>query len=251
MSVISASAIAVRFQKRPVLDNVSFACEAGTVTCIVGENGAGKSTLLKVLSGQLQPASGKVQFNAHDVQSMGFSERARFRAVLPQQPSAALGITAHEVVSLGLHPHPKPTSNAVDEALELVDARHFASRSAESLSGGERQRVELARVFAQVLGDGRPEGRFLLLDEPTAALDVRQVLLVTETLVALTKRGIGLILSIHDLTLATSLADQLVVMSSGRLLHAGRNTPAVMEPLEEAFRVKFEARPMLSASLLS
>lgn len=226
-----------------LVDAVDFQLAPGECVALMGPNGAGKSTLLKLLSGDLKPRSGSVSLNGRPLDGWRQHERARMRAVLPQHLDLAFPFTAFEVAMLGRIPHhagaPGPQDHAVvNEVMALLDAAGFADRPYTRLSGGERARVQLARVFAQIW-DERPEGpRYLLLDEPTAPLDIAHQLELMAHLRKLAGRNIGVLIIVHDLNLAAAHVDRIMLLRNGRVLHAGR-VEAVLTPqtLHEVFDV--------------
>ncbi|MDG0968855.1 MAG: ATP-binding cassette domain-containing protein, partial [Porticoccaceae bacterium] len=158
-----------------ILRNINLSISAGKVTAIVGPNGAGKSTLIKVLSGDILPTRGDVLLNDKKLDQWPSEQRAKIMSVLPQHSSLDFPFTASEVVSLGRIPHQtgiQKDSEIVREALHLVDASYLKSRFFTQMSGGEKQRVQLARVLAQIWEKEVYGEQFLVLDEPTASLDL-------------------------------------------------------------------------------
>lgn len=226
-----------------LVDAVDFHLSPGECVALMGPNGAGKSTLLKLLSGDLKPRAGAVSLNGRPLSGWRQSERACLRAVLPQHLDLAFPFTAFEVAMLGRIPHhaggPGPRDHAVvNEVMALLDATRFADRPYTRLSGGERARVQLARVFAQIW-DERPEGpRYLLLDEPTAPLDIAHQLELMAHLRTLAGRNIGVLIIVHDLNLAAAHVDRIMLLRDGKVLHAGTvQSVLTTETLREVFDV--------------
>ena len=213
--------------RRRVLDGVDIDVPAGQVTAIVGPNGAGKSTLLKVLAGDLLPASGRVVLNGKPLAHWSAEERALQRAVLPQAPELALSFRAWDVVALGRHPHRGRASREEDHAvvagaMQATELSGFAARDCHTLSGGEMHRTHYARTLAQIwkpLADGR--ARHLLLDEPTASLDLFHQHAILARARTIARAGAGVLAVLHDLNLAAAYADTLVVLAQGRVDAAG------------------------------
>jgi len=223
-----ASGIGFAIGAKKLLDGVDLALAPGRVTVLVGPNGAGKSTLLKVIAGELRPSAGTVRLHGRDVASFRPAGLARLRSVLPQSVTLAFPFSVDEVVRLGL---PQSVSRAradalVARALESVGLLAEAGRACPSLSGGEEQRVHLARVLVQLWAapddDDRP--RYLLLDEPTASLDLAHQLLVMRLARAHAEAGGGVLAVMHDLNLAAMLADDIMALDRGRV--AARGAPA-------------------------
>ncbi len=221
--MIAAQGVSYRVGSQWLLKSVSLEVRPNELLAVVGPNGAGKSTLLKVLAGELVPTAGQLYVLERQLQRWKPLELAKHRAVLPQNSSLEFAFTAFEVALLGRNPFIRLRESSHDleivkAALKMTATDHLSERLYPTLSGGERQRVQLARVLAQVWGDGQLENRFLLLDEPVSSLDV---LHQHETLAVgkgLAHAGVGVLAVLHDLGLAAAYADRIAVLSSGHLL---------------------------------
>lgn len=259
--MLECLSLCVRASWRRLLVDVDMAVAAGEFVAVLGENGAGKTTLLRALAGEpLAPLrhSGRVMLAGQPISSWSTQERARLRAVLPQHTDLAFAFTAEEVARLGRYPH---GGRAADDALiaaralQLADAAHLARREVATLSGGERARVFLAAVLAQLWETESDRPRFLLLDEPTAALDLahQHHLLATARAFA-AARGLGVLAILHDLNLAAQYADRVLVLRDGGLLAQGAPrevlTPAL---IAEGFAVAASvlAHPLKPAPLIA
>ncbi len=229
--MLEAKGITVEIEDRSIVRDVSVAVGPGELLAVLGENGAGKSTLLRLLAGdRVSPrarVTGEVMLAGRNVLDWPLAERARLRAVLPQRPEIAFAFSAREVAAFGRYPsggrwHAAPDREIADAALVMSDALHLAEREVATLSGGEQARVHLAAAFAQLWEVEYPHPRFLLLDEPTAALDLahQHALLATSREFARTRR-IGVVAILHDLNLAASYADRVLLMHKGRVLAQG------------------------------
>lgn len=222
-----------------LLDAVDLTLRPGEVGAVLGPNGAGKSTLLSVLAGLRKPGEGQVWLGERSLADIAPDALALERAVLPQDSGVAFDFSVQDVVELGRYPHrrnPTPDeAGIVRAAMALTDVGHLAHRAINSLSGGERARAQLARVLAQIwhpLPDGRP--RWLLLDEPTAALDLRHQ---HDTLATVRRwareQGVGVLAVLHDLNLALRYTDRVWVLDHGRLAASGPParvlTPALLQ----------------------
>ncbi len=205
--------------KYPILSGVGLEVPEGEMMALVGPNGTGKSTLLRTLAGLLPIPSGRVLVAGRDLVKLSPLERARTLAMVGQQEETPADLRVAEVVALGLLPHRPPWSgggrkerNAVAEALEQVSMTAYANRGFHQLSGGEQRRVLLARGLAQ-----RTE--LLLLDEPTNHLDIRHQHALLRMV-----RGLGrtVIAAIHDLDLAATYFDHIVVLNDGRVAADGK-----------------------------
>ena len=203
------------------LHDVSVSVARGSLTGLLGPNGCGKTTLLKLLSGVVAPRLGTVLFNGRAMSTISRRELARHLAVVPQETHPAFDYTAMEMVLMGRHPHlglfqlegPRDLETA-HEALVATGTDHLADRAYMTLSGGEKQRVVIASALAQ-----SPD--LLLLDEPTASLDLAYQLEVAALLQGLNRRGVTMVLATHDLNLAAALCDRLVLLREGRVIAQG------------------------------
>lgn len=196
------------------LTRVSLALEPGTITAICGPNGAGKSTLLAALAGLTAPQSGIVALGGVPLAAMTPRERGRVLGYLPQQAEIAWDVPVRRLVELGRMPHGDAAPAPVEAALDALDLGHLADRRAQSLSGGETARVLLARVLA-----GEP--RWILADEPLAALDLAHQLALLAHLRRAAQGGAGVVLVLHDLALAMNHADRALVLDGGTVAADG------------------------------
>lgn len=226
---------------RPLLQAVSMTLSPGSVLALVGPNGAGKSSLLQLIAGDIALAGGTLELNDKPLRAWSPNERAKHIAYLPQMSLLNFPYTVEEVTLLGRIPH---TSGAAKDkllahqAMRATDTLTLGERLYTQLSGGEKQRTQLARVFAQIDDEGSLAGKVLLLDEPTSALDLAHQEQIIAAVHALADRGCAVILVIHDLNLAASVADQLLVLDAGRQIALG--TPAdvlTVEMLRTVFHV--------------
>ena len=220
---ISATDLEFSYGIMPVLRGVSLGVDAGEMVGIVGPNGVGKTTLIRILSGGLQPGSGAVTIGGSPLAGLKPRERARAVAVVPQNASAPEGITALEMVLMGRNPHlgvlqweGREDVEIALRMMELVDCFQFAARPVTSLSGGERQRVFIARALAQ-------EAPVLMLDEPTAHLDIGYQSSILDTIKDIRKElGITVVAAMHDLALAAKYCDRLALIAEGTILALGK-----------------------------
>lgn len=230
-----------------VLARVHVTLQAGRLTAIVGPNGAGKSTLMACLVGLQRPRSGAVVFKVRRLRAWKAPELAQHLAFMAQDTQVAFGFTSREVVEMGRYPHRRSPhaheASLVHAAMHNTGVAHLAEREVATLSGGERSRVHMARVLAQVataLPDGSPH--WLLLDEPTAALDLQHQHACMQLLRQRAAQGLGVVAVLHDLNLALRYAHDVLVVPGGG--QAARYGPCreVLNPacIEQVWRMRGE-----------
>ena len=254
---LEAINLAYRVDGARLLEGVNLRADRGEFIGLIGPNGSGKTTLLKTIAGVLRRQHGKVNLNGRDLADMSQAEIARTLAMVPQALPYTYGFTAMELVLMGRYPRmghfegegPKDRK-ASEEAMGITDTTAFAQRTLNTLSGGERQRVILARALAQ-------EPSILLLDEPTANLDILHQLKTLDLVRRLTNKGLTAIAAIHDLQLAGRYCDRLLLLHRGQVIAQG--TPGEVltaDNIEQVFGVAAVVRPDpftggLSISLIS
>lgn len=227
--MIEVDGVSVDIEGARLLQSVDLQVDAGEWVGVLGPNGAGKSTLVRTLAGACHHA-GRIRFADRDAAGLRARERARQLAVVPQTPIIPAGITVRDYLLLGRNPHitrfgiEGPEDHAaVDAVIDRLDLTGFRSRRLDSLSGGERQRVVLGRALAQ-------DTPILVLDEPTSALDIghqQEVLDLVDELRL--ERGLTVLSTMHDLTLAGQYADRLVMLAHGRVIADG-TADQVLDP---------------------
>ncbi|MBZ6496694.1 ATP-binding cassette domain-containing protein [Haloterrigena longa] len=204
-----------------VLEGISLTIDPGEFVGIIGPNGAGKTTLLRAISGALEPDSGTVRIDGVDVHGVSSRASSRLVSVVPQDTSLSFSFPVRDVVEMGRHPHrsrfssPGPEDRAaVERALERTRTAEFAGRPIDEISGGQRQRVVLARAIAQ-------ETPAMVLDEPTASLDINHQVETLELVRELVAEGRTVVAAIHDLDLAARYCDRLVLLADGAVSRDG------------------------------
>jgi iron complex transport system ATP-binding protein len=207
-----------------LLKDISLTLGAGEILGIIGPNGAGKTSLLQTLSGDYAAITGCVTFLGEDINSWQGLSRAQSLAVLPQLSLLNFPYSVEEVIMLGRTPHSTGASAdraILNEVMHATDTKSLQNRIYTQLSGGEKQRVQLARVFAQIWSDTDSEPRLLLLDEPTAALDLSHQKLMIKTLRELANSGCAIVIVAHDFNLVAAAADKISVLKEGRQMAYG------------------------------
>ena len=251
MSRLATQKLEVALSGRPVLKEVDLTLDASGLVGLIGPNGAGKTTLLRALAGLVPAAGGRILLDGHPLAETPRRMRARRIGYLAQGHRVDWPLTVRRVVELGRLPHLEPWAHpagvdhsAVEQALDETETAALAERPVTALSGGERARVLLARCLA-----GTPE--FLLADEPISGLDPYHALKVMELLSARARRGMGVLVVLHDLALAARFCDRLALLANGRMRAEGAPRE-VLSPahLAESYgiRAQFgeaEGRPFL------
>lgn len=233
--LVAARGVVAELGGTTILRGVDITVRAGEIVALVGPNGAGKSTLFGVLAGDLSPVAGAVEVNGRPIASWSAVELAQRRAVMPQAASVTFPFRVRDVVMMARAPWAGTDADEhddalVDAAIAAADMSPFATRRFVSLSGGEKARVAFARTLAQ-------DSQLLLLDEPTASLDVRHQELLLGVVRKQAEAGAGVIVVLHDLSLAAAYADRIAVMKQGQIVADGPPlqvcTPATLSDVYE------------------
>ena len=220
---INVLGLKLSYATHPVLNGTEFMVERGDLVALLGANGAGKSTLLRCISRILKPSAGHIMLDGQELKQFGSKEAARLMAVVPQETAADFDFTVEDIVMMGRFPYlgrfqkeDYEDREIVRRSMEMTGVSHLADRSIAALSGGEKQRVVIARAVCQ-----QPE--VLLLDEPTANLDIGYQSMLLELAARLNReQGVTVIAAIHDINLAVHHFDRFILLSGGRVLAAGR-----------------------------
>jgi iron complex transport system ATP-binding protein len=240
-ALLRAADVSFGYHDTPVLSGVSIHVPDGGLVGIIGPNGSGKTTLLRVLAGTRKPQRGVVTLDDQPLGTLPRAALARRMAVVPQETHLAFEYTVLEVVLMGRYPHLGPFAiegpadvSIARQALASTGTLALEGREFSTLSGGEKQRVVIATALAQI--GGRASGSILLLDEPTAALDLKYQLEIGALLESLHRsHALTVVVSTHDLNFAAALCDTLVMLKDGRVLASGRVadvlTPALVRQL--------------------
>lgn len=220
---LSADGVTVRAGTKTLVDHASLDVAPGEIVALVGPNGAGKSTLLRGLSGELKPHTGAVLLKQRPITSYSPRELALRRAVLSQSVNVVFPFTVSEVVRMGAGDvrgrHVEALGNAALAEMDLTD---LSERIITTLSGGEQQRAHFARVLVQLaLGEEAHGPGVLLLDEPTSSLDLKHQLDFLDTVSRCARRGVAVVIILHDLNLASMIAERIAVLEAGRLAAIG------------------------------
>ncbi len=223
-AAISICGVTAGYGKRSVLSGVDLEIGEGSMVGIGGPNGVGKSTLMKLIAGVISPQRGSVRVGGSDISKLSARSRARLVAAVPQAPELPAGARALEVVLMGRNPHlgllsweTEDDLSIAIETMRITDTDQMLDRPVDRLSGGERQRVAIAMALTQ-------QTPVMLLDEPTANLDLAYQPAIMQMLRDLAARGRTVVTAVHDLTLAAQFCDKIALMSGGRFVAVGTPT---------------------------
>lgn len=223
--IVALRDVGLQLEGRSIITRVSLEVFPGEVLALVGPNGAGKSTLLSLMSGDVVPSTGAALLAGKEASKYRPDEAARLRSVLMQSNTVSFPFTVREIVEMGRAPwartpHISGDTEAIATALELADVSHLRHRRFTQLSGGEKARVSFARVLAQ-------RTPLVLLDEPTAALDLRHQEDVMTTVRNLARDGTAVVVVVHDLSVAAGYADRVAMLVEGGLDAIGVPTDVI------------------------
>lgn len=239
-TAIQASGLSVRAGSKALINDVSLSIASGETVALIGPNGAGKSTLLRALSGELAPSVGNIKLKGHDPRAYRPQVLAMHRAVLSQHINVAFPFSVAEVVRMGAgEARGAAIDTLVDDALAEVDMTKMRDRIIGTLSGGEQQRVHLARVLVQLgCGEAKHGPGILLLDEPTASLDLCHQIDLLAIIKRCNGRGTTVITIMHDLNLSVLFARRVVALHQGRVARDGTPDATITDDmLAEVFGV--------------
>ncbi|WP_439499905.1 heme ABC transporter ATP-binding protein [Bosea sp. (in: a-proteobacteria)] len=225
--IVSGRGLSFMAGGKALVTEASLELRPGETTILIGPNGAGKSTLLKLVTGELKPAGGEVLLDGDALPAIPHWRLACQRAVMAQQTRLAFPFSVYEVARLGVDGVGRALSRQrreamVGECLAAAGVVDLAPRRYQTLSGGEQQRVQFARVLCQLeAGRSVAERQALFLDEPIASLDLCHQLALLDMARAIAARGVAVLIVLHDINLAVTYADRLVVMDRGRIVAQG------------------------------
>ena len=232
--MIEAVDLSAGYEGREVLKDLNFRAKPGEVVALLGPNGSGKSTLLRCLSGTLDPSSGSVRIDGENIRRLSQKQIAQQVSAVPQSEDSVFEFTVYDVVAMGRYPWDDFDDGHIQWALENAGCEALADRRVTELSGGEKQRVLFARALAQA-------GHILLLDEPTAHMDVGYQIATLTLARELARQNHTVVVALHDLNLASGFADRAVLLHDGRVACEG-SVEAVLSnaEIERVYGAKFD-----------
>ncbi|XID91465.1 ABC transporter ATP-binding protein [Paenibacillaceae bacterium WGS1546] len=230
--LLQAERIVAGYDHKTVIQGVDLVIPSSKISVIIGSNGCGKSTLLKTLARLIKPASGQITLDGKPIGKIPSKQLARVVGMLPQSPIVPEGISVADLVGRGRFPHQsllggwtKKDTEAVAEAMRIMDITEFANHHIDELSGGQRQRVWIAMALAQ-------QTDILFLDEPTTFLDITYQVEILDLLADLNrKRGTTIVMVLHDINLSARYADHIFALRQGKLVAEGRPSEVITSAL--------------------
>ncbi len=225
-----------------IIQDINIEIKPGKLIAIIGPNGAGKSTLLKSIAGVVEPTTGTIQLNKKEISNYSLKERAESIAYLPQHLEMAFDYNARQIVEMGVYPLPLShgeKQKVVDRSIAYVEGGHLAAQMHSIMSGGEKQRIHLARVIAQLGLFYDTHFRCLLLDEHTSHLDMHYQHESFKLIQKFVKRHhLSVVAVVHDINLAMSYADEVMVIHEGKLFDFGATDQVITpETIRQVFRM--------------
>ena len=247
---ISVAHCCVQYEKKMVVDDVSLHATSGMFVAVIGPNGAGKSTFLRAIAGVIPLISGTITINGYEISTLTPQQRAYHIAMVPQQSLMPAGFTVREVVAMARYAF-RPWYVAqraddeaiIDAALHDCEMSEYADVYVTHLSGGEQQRVAVARAIAQ-------QANILVLDEPTAHLDLHHQAAIMRVARVLTQRGVLVIAAMHDLNIAAAMADHVLLLHHGKTVAQGAPVDVLQRAvLEQVYRTSLLCIPHADAPI--
>ncbi|MBN2155295.1 MAG: ABC transporter ATP-binding protein [Candidatus Lokiarchaeota archaeon] len=233
---INVDSVSFAYNSTPVLNNISFTVQKGEFIGIVGPNGAGKTTILKLIQKLLKPKSGKIQIRERSLKGMKLEDIAKTIGYIPQTELTQFPTSVFNTILMGRKPHFSwgPTENDLEIVSSIIlnlGLKDLSLRNINEMSGGQRQKVIIGRVFAQ-------DPDILLLDEPTANLDLHHQLEILDLLKDLSKRGKTVVMAIHDLNLALKYCDKFIMVHDHQIYACGGREIFTQAIIKKVFQVK-------------
>ncbi len=248
--LLQCAGLTCAYDDKPVLREITFSVSAGEAVALLGPNGSGKSTLLRACCKTQQYKSGSLKLQGDEVRELSHQEVARRASFVPQEELAPFPFLVRDVIAMGRLSRSKGLFDSVEDseatmaAMQFVDCLSFADRPVTDLSGGERQRVLIARSLAQA-------APLMLLDEPTSHLDVGHQVSLAKMLREMARSGTALITAIHDLNMASLLADRAILLKDGGIAEDGPVEQILRSRLlDETYQVDFERVELPNGRLL-
>ena len=244
-----ATNISFSYAGKKILDKASLQIQPGEIVTILGPNGCGKTTLIKILSTEIKPDLGDVHIGDKKINKIKSTKLAKMRSVVSQKTNMSFGFSVSEIIEMGMNPYgqkiTKESSGEISRVLKDYELEKFKNKNYLKLSAGEQQRVNIARSIVQLNQADTNQAKYLLMDEPTSSLDVHFQVKLAKNLKQLSNKNVGIGLVLHDINMALSISDRIVLFSSKKTVEFlekpfEEKLPVSLSMLEQAFKSKFE-----------
>ncbi len=236
--ILDVQGVKFGYRSANILDNICFQVARKEIVTILGPNGVGKTTLLKCINRILSPRGGTVMIDKEDTRNLSRNELAKRLGYIPQRVEVSK-MKVYDALLLGRKPYiswdiSKKDTLIVDEVISSLDLTNIALRDLDEISGGEMQKVQIARALVQ-------EPKLLLMDEPTSMLDLKnQHAIMNLVLKEAMKRGISLVMTLHDINFALRYSQKFVMMREGRIMYAGNSNIVNIDTIEDIYGIKVD-----------
>ena len=246
--MLSVRDLYFRYNKGNILEDISFQLGRGEILALIGPNGSGKSTLLKCINNILKPYSGSIYIDNILLEKYKKIDLAKKIAYVPQHSSSFFPDTVFNTILMGRKPYLfwKAAKNDLEKVADVInklDLGDIAMKDINELSGGQRQKVFIARALVQ-------EADLILLDEPTSNLDIKHQLEIIDLLQSLSWKGLGVIITVHDLSLAGTVSDRIIILNEGKIFAYGGLEIITAENIEAVYGVKVTIKEHLGKCLV-
>ena len=243
-SILTLESICYLINKKELIKNVSFDVESGDMISIIGPNGSGKSTLIKLITGELKPTEGNILLNNINLNNWDTEKLANFRSVLPQSNNLVFPFSVLDIVKMGRYPiknsSEKNNNLICEKIIDIFDLSKHIHQNYITLSGGEKQRVQLARTLAQIWSETNYKNKLLIIDEPTSFLDINHQCSLFDLLNKINKKGLTIIMVLHDLNQAMLNSNKLIILKKAKLVVYQNTEKINTNKLEEVFDVQID-----------
>ena len=240
--ILELDSLSYSINQKKLIDRISVKIAKGDIVSIIGPNGSGKSTLVKLISREILPSSGAIIFNGKNNNDWSASELALSRSALSQSSHLSFSFSVLDIIRMGFYPLEalglRRNDDVINKLLKIFDLEGYSNRIYTTLSGGEQQRVQLARVIAQIWSEGSFEEKLLILDEPTSYLDIKHQAELFNYLNKLNKRGLTIVMVLHDINHAIQKSNKIIMLKNSRLIdYSESGELAASKKINEVFDI--------------
>ena len=233
--ILKLSSLSYQINQKKLIDNISLEIDSGDMVSIVGPNGSGKTTMIRLISNEILPSKGDILFKDKNICDWEVSQLACYRSVLSQSNNLVFPFSVLDIVKMGRFPLKNKGNNQQEDdlcrrILDIFDLRDYIEQNYITLSGGEKQRVQLARALAQIWSDDYGD-KLLILDEPTSYLDIKHQYALFDFLKELNKKGLTIMMVLHDLNHAISNSNKIILLKNSKLISFGETSTIINNDL--------------------